>query len=558
MTKPPFPLKALQQHVAILGKTRSGKSTVLRGVVEGLLERQEPVCIVDPKGDWWGLKISADGKGPGFALVIFGGEHADVPINEHSGAAVAELFATGNRPCLIDLGGWMPGARTRFWVDFASALFRLNKGQRWLVVDEIHNFAPKGKVMDPGEGKSLHWTNRLASEGLGRGIAMLFASQRPQKVHNDTLTQAETLIAMRVMHPADQGAITDWIKTCGDAAKGREVLDSLAQLERGEGWVWSPEIGFGPARVKFPMFKTYDSFRPQTAEDAKKLKGWAEVDLEDVKAKLAAVVKEAEAKDPKRLQARIAELERQIGKPAAAPAPDQQAIAAAEQRGRLRGVCEGHMQVIDHLRGACNGVREASNVLAAAFASLPHVPAISAAPENKPAPAARQAPKAAPAPRALAAEGQSLTKAARLILTALAQYPAGRNQVQVGLLSGYSHKGGGFRNTLGALRSKGWIVGGGDKMTATDAGLEALGPFDPLPVGAELRAYWLSQFGGAHRAILSALFDAYPEGMDQESLGAAAGYEPKGGGFRNALGKLRTLELINRGTPIVASEDFFQ
>jgi hypothetical protein len=58
-------------------------------------------------------------------------------------------------------------------------------------------------------------------------------------------------------------------------------------MERGEGWVWSPEIGFGPERVKFPMFKTYDSFRPQTVEDTKNLKGWAEVDLEDVRAKLA-------------------------------------------------------------------------------------------------------------------------------------------------------------------------------------------------------------------------------------------------------------------------------
>jgi DNA helicase HerA-like ATPase len=128
-----------------------------------------------------------------------------VPINEHAGAHVAELFATGNRPCLIDLGGWMVGARTRFWIDFASTLFKHTKGERWLVVDEVHNFAPKGKVKgSPTAGKALHWTNRLASEGLGKGVTMLFASQRPQKVHNDTLTSAETLIAMRVLHPSDR------------------------------------------------------------------------------------------------------------------------------------------------------------------------------------------------------------------------------------------------------------------------------------------------------------------------------------------------------------------
>jgi hypothetical protein len=54
--------------------------------------------------------------------------------------------ATGNRPCLIDLKGWMVGERTRFWIDFASTLFKLTKGTRRLVVDELHNFAPEGKI----------------------------------------------------------------------------------------------------------------------------------------------------------------------------------------------------------------------------------------------------------------------------------------------------------------------------------------------------------------------------------------------------------------------------
>src|SRR6202030_2875541 len=119
---------------------------------------------------------------------------------------------------------------------------------RWLAYDELQNFGPKGKIMDPDSGKALHWTNRLASEGLGMGLHMIFASQRPQKVHNDTLTSAETLIAKRVLHPSDRDAVADWIKGCGDPKLGATVLDSLAQLDRSEGWVWSPEIGFGPER----------------------------------------------------------------------------------------------------------------------------------------------------------------------------------------------------------------------------------------------------------------------------------------------------------------------
>ena len=101
----PIPEAALAQHIIALGKTRSGKSSKLRVIVEDLLEREQPVCIIDPKGDWWGIKSSADGKHAGYPVVIFGGEHADVALNPRAGAAVAELIATGNRPSLIDLGG---------------------------------------------------------------------------------------------------------------------------------------------------------------------------------------------------------------------------------------------------------------------------------------------------------------------------------------------------------------------------------------------------------------------------------------------------------------------
>lgn len=281
MSKLPIPVQVLDQHIAVLGKTRAGKSSTMRVLVEALLDDGKPVGIIDPKGDWWGLKLSKTGKSAGYPIVIFGGEHADVPINPKAGAQIAELIATGNRPYLIDFKGWMVGERTRFWIDFASTLFKHTKGKRWLVVDEVHNFAPKGKIMDPDSGKALHWTNRLASEGLGMGLHMIFASQRPQKVHNDTLTSAETLIAKRVIHPRDRDAVAEWIDGCGDPALGKEVLAGLAQLDRSEAWVWSPEIGFGPEKVRFPMFGTFDSFAPQDAKVVAALKGWAAVDLDE-------------------------------------------------------------------------------------------------------------------------------------------------------------------------------------------------------------------------------------------------------------------------------------
>ena len=63
----------------------------------------------------------------------------------------------------------MVGERTRFWIDFASTLFKLTLGMRWLVVDEVHNFAPKGKIMDPDAGKAGR-VQRAASSRSARSL----------------------------------------------------------------------------------------------------------------------------------------------------------------------------------------------------------------------------------------------------------------------------------------------------------------------------------------------------------------------------------------------------
>src|SRR5690242_9599524 len=81
-----FPAEALSHHIAILGKTGSGKTTTAKGFAEDLLDAGKRVCAICPTGVWWGLRLLADGKTPGYPVVIFGGQHADVPLGENSGA----------------------------------------------------------------------------------------------------------------------------------------------------------------------------------------------------------------------------------------------------------------------------------------------------------------------------------------------------------------------------------------------------------------------------------------------------------------------------------------
>ncbi len=576
--KLPIPSAALAQHVIALGKTGSGKSSKLRVIVEHLLEGNRPVCIIDPKGDWWGLKSSADGRQSGFPIVIFGGEHADVPLNPHAGAAVAELVATGNRSCLIDLGGWMVGERTRFFIDFAAALFKHARGARHLVIDEVHNFAPKGKVFDVDAGKALHWANRLASEGRGKGLTLIAASQRPQKVHNDFLTSCETLIAGRVIHKADRDAIKDWIDGCADPAKGREVLAELAGMKRAEAWVWSPEIEFGPARITFPMFQTYDSFKPQGADQAK-LKGWAEVDLDEVKTKLAAVVAEAQAKDPAILQRRIAELQRDLAAAKRAQ-PTPAGTTQEELRiARAQGIDAGRAQVRNEIQSRVVGVGKAIEeallrqqglldvveriepvpikISKALVTSIERHVSLPAAAAN-PIIGKRIAPQAAP--RSRVGNGE-LPPVAYRVLNALAELEqmgaASPARELVAFMAGYSHlQSTGFVKAMGSLRTAGMIdyPPGGGTVVITDTGRAAADPPVRPSTAEELQERIVTMLGGATGRILRPLIAAYPKALDRNEVAAAAGYNHlHSTGFVKAIGRLRTLGFIDypdRGTVV--------
>lgn len=564
----PIPAKALQQNIITLGKTGAGKSSALRAVIEPMLEDGMPVCIIDPKGDWWGLKLAADGKRPGYPLVIFGGKHADVPLNERAGAHVAELFATGNRPCIIDLRGWMPGERSRFFVDFASTLYKHNVGRKWLVIDECHNFTPKGKVLDVDSGKCLHWANKLASEGRGLGITLIGASQRPQKVHNDFLTSCETLIAMRVLHASDRVAYKEWIDGCGDPERGKEMLATIANLKRGTGYVWSPEIEFGPELVKFPMFSTYDSFKPQEASDVAKLSGWAEVDLEDTKAKLATVIEEHKANDPAELKKQIRELQRQVA--AKAPPPVDEALIKRRQDEAFQ---DGHavgkrnalehaatvMQTIGHdIAGLFQRAIAQSNIEASKVTGArPENPIRRVEPVARAARLPESAPKVARARQidGRAPAGETLPKGEAATLAACIQFPDGLRREQLTVLTGYKRSS---RDAyIQRLRERGYVDTVGDRVTATDAGIAALPDAEPLPTGQALQEYWLAKLPEGERKILEVLLEHGGSAIPRGDLDAATGYQRSS---RDAyLQRLRAKQLISEPSrgEVCASENLF-
>jgi hypothetical protein len=152
---------------------------------------------------------------------------------------------------------------------------------------------------------------------------------------------------------------------------------------------------------------------------------------------------------------------------------------------------------------------------------------------------------------------QSIGKCATAILTALAQRGHPSTKSQIGGLCGYSKNSSGFQNALSKLRVLGFITGRGDGISITKAGENALGRYEPLPMGELLHQFWYGKLGKAEAAILKVLVLNHPAKITKQAISTQTGYSATSSGFQNSLSRLRSLALIEGYDTISASGSLF-
>lgn len=558
----------MQRHIAILGKTGSGKTVASKGMVERVLTAGGRACIIDPTGVWYGLRLNSNGKnGSGFPVVIFGGPHGDVALSANHGEAIAEIIGTSSTSAVIDTSAMKVSERTRFFTDFGDSLIRKNKGPLHVVIDECHLFMPQGRVSDPMSGQMLHAANNLVSLGRSRGLRITLISQRPAKVHKDSLTQVETLVAMRLIAPQDRNAIEAWIEDNADNDEGLEIIRSLATLKTGEAWIWSPEIGVLD-RVKFPKNHTFDSSAADIDGAGPEM---PPIDLATVNERLSTIAAETKANDPKALKAEIARLKAEAARGGAKidESAHKRAIVEAHDEGYEQGRKMGWQAAATQLGRKASEVR----FHLAKVASLLHeadqdlngllIPPEGEIPFPEPD---RQKPVTSPKasePRQRPSQSKPVTSngdvpggsAGQRIIDGLVELQAlgvtRAPRVLAAFMANYSNlRSKGFSNAMGALRSSGCIeYPTSETVYLTGTGREFAKRTAVAVSTAEMQARIGKLLGGAADRILDAVIGAHPDAMDREALAATAGYENvRSKGFANAIGRLHTLGFVEYPT----------
>lgn len=545
-----WPLDAVTETFWWSGQRGSGKTHDASVFVEELLSNKVQVLIIDPMRAWWGLRSSVDGKRPGYGIPIFGGPRGDAPLESSAGEYLADLAMAERISMILDVKGWSKAELRRFTQAFLSRLLDRNTEALHIVVEETPIFAPQKPM--PGDQVMLGVVESVVRLGRGSGLGFSAISQRSAHLNAEVRAQIEVVVAHHTGAPLDRKAIKEWFEV-HDPERVSEAMARLPFLPTGTAIVSSTQFLHTFGEVAFRPRKTFDSSAtPRVGQARTDAKTLADVDMAAIKEAMAGAIERADAVDPRKLQARIRQLEKELAH-ISSVVPEPEVVTVTVEMPVVP--VEELQRLLEALQPSALAAVEVQALLEKAN----HPITATKVSESKLVTVARGESRHDPAPmpeslhRMIDPESNgngSQTPAKQKILDALAWITAylrepDASREQLALLVGMSPKGGTYANYLSALKTAGLI----DYPASRRVGLTPEGREQaqvmPAVSSQEMQEMVFKKVGAAKAKILRALIEAYPEPMPKEWLAATVGQTPGSGTFANYLSSLRTYGLID-------------
>lgn len=169
------PLSLTIKNAGIFGSSGSGKSWLAGLIAEKLLRLEYQICIVDPEGDYRGLKAFPN-------TILLGGAESLPP---HS-AEVSTLLEYSDMSLVLDLSLYTHKEKVTYVEDLMTTLFSLRERRgkpHWFLIDEAHYFCHNGE-----SAVAKMWSERMS----GGGFALL--SYRPVEIASEILKNLDHIM----------------------------------------------------------------------------------------------------------------------------------------------------------------------------------------------------------------------------------------------------------------------------------------------------------------------------------------------------------------------------
>ena len=164
--------------------------------------------------------------------------------------SLEDLVQPGGPRCtVVDLGSLGTRGEQAVAAEAVLAALWRRRGARepmLIVIDEAHNVCPSAPE-DPLTALATEHAVRIAGEGRKFGLVLLVATQRPQKVHENVVSQCDNLVLMRMNSRSDLALLSETFSFVP-----APLLGLAAEFRQGEAvvagkLVASPTLGrFGP------------------------------------------------------------------------------------------------------------------------------------------------------------------------------------------------------------------------------------------------------------------------------------------------------------------------
>lgn len=558
----PLPIDAATQTFAFIARKGGGKTYAAGKLAEELLSAEVQVIVLDTVGNWYGLRIGADGRSEGFDIPLFGGLRGDIPLESTGGALIADIAVESGRSMVLDASQFSLSDRKRFAVSFGEELWRRKKGESHpsplhLIIEESQLIVPQSVQGDAARMVGIY--EEIIRLGRNYGIGVSMITQRPQSVNKEVLNQTECLFVGQINGSQERDALKKWITHQG---MDPHLVDELPSLAVGTFYVWSPQWLRVLEKVTILPKATFDASATPRVGQAQTRREPKPIDLDDLKSKMAATIERAKENDPKELKKQNADLRRQLSAASSAPDPNsiQRIKSDAERTARAEVAEESRKRDqasrlvtarLDRIAKLFARIGEPLVAIATELgAPLPDLPKIATTARAAAVAPPRQIAASRAAP--ITSNGD-VPRSQQKILDTLAMLESvgitQPSKTQLAVWADVSPTSGGYFNNLGALRSGGFIDYPQPSAVALTAHGRGHANLSAPPSAEEMQQSLCAKVGSSKAAILRELIRIYPRAIEKTALAERLDVSPTSGGYFNNLGSLRTLGVIDYPSP---------